>query len=78
VQQKFGRGTRNKKRKAGLIYIDIGEVGQLNRFRKSTASRRRTLKGIGVPVKTVDSSTSAEDIIEIAEAMLKKLRRSLK
>ena len=52
--QKFGRGTRNVAGKAGLIYVDIGDVADRtrNRFAKATIERRKALAGLGVPVWT--------------------------
>lgn len=52
--QKFGRGTRNVEGKAGLIYVDVGDVADKlrNRFARATVERRKALAGLGVPVWT--------------------------
>lgn len=70
TQQKYGRGVRLCDGKQGLIYIDIGDIG--NRFEKAAKSRRAALKKLGIPVYKVDSELGAERILELAEKKLRK------
>lgn len=69
--QKYGRGVRMCEEKAGLIYLDIADVG--NRFENAGKGRALALKKIGVPVFKVSSELGAERILALAEEKLSKL-----
>lgn len=71
--QKFGRGTRTLEGKQGLIYFDVGDTapkGYKNRFTAGTASRRKALKALGVPVWTARPGESPADLFDRAEQLL--------
>lgn len=75
TKQKYGRGTRLFHSKNGLIYVDVGHKGIVNRFEKSTKRRRRALRKIGVPVYTVRWQNNPEEIVDYAERKLRKFLR---
>jgi superfamily II DNA or RNA helicase len=67
--QKYGRGVRLSDEKLGLIYLDIGDVG--NRFEKAAKSRISAIKKLGVPIYKVDPQIGILKILDLAEKKLK-------
>lgn len=65
--QKFGRGVRLCGGKEGLIYFDIGDLG--NRFEKPAGSRRRAFKAKGIPLKKLNSG-KIEQAFKVGERLL--------
>ena len=69
-KQKFGRGVRLHPDKDELLYIDIGTNGDgNNRYASAARSRARSLRQLGVPVKTVKVDGIAEALTAVRKEL---------
>lgn len=71
--QRYGRGVRKEKSKAGLIYVDVSDRG--NRFSGSAAQRIQALKETGSSVIAADwGDLDAEELFITLERELRRAK----
>lgn len=72
--QRYGRGTRTLEGKQGLLYFDIADTGEDNRFAACSRSRKRAFAALKVPVCKVAWKSSGQ-VLRHAERFLKSQLR---
>ena len=80
VVQRYGRGTRMGKGKAGLLYLDIGDCsyrGERNRFAACSRSRFAALKQLGVSALRMRWEGDAQEIYNLALKAMPKQSSSI-
>jgi superfamily II DNA or RNA helicase len=73
--QKFGRGVRLFDGKLGLVYLDIGDVGDGNPLQKTTRRRRRAFIQAGLPLVRLLWNGNPVAVFERAERALRRVAK---